>query len=74
MFSLKHVDDNKIEHLVEAVSVSFNPKGNELIGYGSPGQDIEGVRKDGIVRLTSGHVYVVNDRGDTVGVYNLRTK
>lgn len=70
MFSLKHVDDNKCETLVEAVDVKFDPKKNELVGYGSPSPQA----KDGIIRFNTGAVFVVNDHGDTVGAYSLRMK
>ena len=68
MYSLKHVEDDKSEKIVTAVSVSFDPKKNELIGYGSPSAD------DGIIRFNTGHVYVMNEKGSTVGVYSLRAK
>jgi hypothetical protein len=73
MFSLKHVEDDGRESIMGAVSVSFDPKGTELTGYGSPGPD-EGARKNGVVRYASGLVYVMNEQGKTVGVYSLRTK
>jgi hypothetical protein len=71
MYSIKHVEDNGYESVMSAVSVSFNPETNELIGYGSPGPD-EGARKDGVVRYSSGHAFVMNEQGKTVAVYNFR--
>ncbi len=65
MYSIKHVDVSGVERVVAAVSVSYDPKKNELIGHGSPGP------ADGLVRFSSGHAYVMNDLGKTVSVYNL---
>lgn len=71
MYSIKHIEENGHESVMAAVSVSYDSKRNELIGYGSPGPD-EGARRDGVIRYASGNVYVMNDQGKTVAVYNLR--
>lgn len=71
MLTLKHVEDDGHESMMEAISVSFDGKKGELTGYGSPGPD-EGARKDGVVKYATGHVYVMNGQGKTVGVYSLR--
>ncbi len=65
MYSLKHVDDDKKEMVVAAVSVGFDPIKKEVTGHGSSGSE------DGIIRFTTGRVYVMNERGSTVGVYIL---
>lgn len=65
MYSIKHVDDDGKENVVAAVSVGYDPKKNELTGYGSPGSG------DGVVRYTSGRVFVMNEQGKTVSLYNL---
>lgn len=67
MFTIKHVAEGKKERVVAAVSYSFDKDKNELIGYGSPNGD--GTTSD--VSFTTGHVYVMNDEGNTVGSYNL---
>lgn len=66
MYSIKHIDDQGRENVVAAVSTSFDPVKNELVGYGSPGSD-----KDGVVRFDSGRVFVMNEMGKTVALYNL---
>ena len=70
MYSLKHVDDEGKENIEAVVSVNFDHKKNELIGYDLPpgGVKVEKVRHD------NGIVYVMNEAGKTVGVYNLRKK
>lgn len=70
MLTVKHVENDGHESVMLVLSVSYDPKGEELVGYGSPGPD-EGARKDGVVRYASGRVYVMNENGKTVGVYNL---
>lgn len=65
MYSLKHVENDKKERVVAAVSIGFDPQKKEVTGYGSPSSE------DGIIRFTSGRVYVMNERGSTVGVYIL---
>jgi hypothetical protein len=71
MYSIKHVEDDGQESVMAAVSVSFDPKKNELIAYGSPGPD-EGARKNGVVRYGSGKAWVMNDQGKTVAVYDFK--
>jgi hypothetical protein len=71
--TIKHVEDNGHETVVTVNDVSFDPKDGCLIGYGSPGPD-EGARVNGMVRYNSGHAFVMNEQGKTVGVYNLRPK
>lgn len=68
MYSLKHVEDDKKEKVVAAVSVDFDPEKKEVIGHGSPSSE------DGIIRFNTGRVYVMNERGSTVGVYVLSMK
>lgn len=65
--TIKFVSDkDKHERLVTAKSVEFEPENNVLVGYGCPAE------KDGVIRLTGGHAFVMNDEGQTVGMYNLR--
>lgn len=70
MLTIKHVDNDGTESVMMALSVSYDPRAEELVGYGSPGPD-EGARQNGVVRYASGRVYVMNENGKTVGAYNL---
>jgi len=73
MYSIKHVESDGHESMMAAVSTSFDPAKIELTAYGSPGPD-EGARKDGVVRYASGKVWVMNEQGKTVAVYDLGKK
>ena len=63
MLTIKYIDEFKKETVISAVSVEFNPATSELIGYGAASE---------VSRFTSGHAFVMNANGKTVGVYNLR--
>lgn len=66
MLTIKHIEDDGHESIDSVVSVIHNAKDNTLIGCGP--NRIE------VIRYTSGHAFVMNDAGKTVGVYNLRTE
>ena len=63
MVTVKQIAVNGKERVVQAVSVSFDPEQNEVIGHGVP--------EEGEVRYSSGHVYVMNENGKTVSSHNL---
>ena len=64
MLTIKHVEDGGHESIEAVVSVIHDPEENLLIGCGP--------NRVEIIRYTSGHAFVMNDAGKTVGVYNLR--
>lgn len=71
MMTIKHIEDDGRERVVSAVSVSFDPERNELIGYGAPPTTSGAMAS---VRFVTGHAFVMNEQGKTVAAYNLRTK
>lgn len=63
MLTIKRIGMDGRESVVQAVSVSMDHKTGQLIGHGP--ED---------VRFSSGHIYVMNEQGQTVSVYNLDKK
>ncbi len=61
MLTIKHIDEEGQETLTVAVSVKFDHRTGELIGYGA-----------GDRVYAPGHVYVMNEQGKTVSVYNIK--
>lgn len=75
MLTLKHVEQDGHEGVMQALEVSFSPTAPApsprlLCAFGVPGPDA-GARTNGTVMFSSGTVYVVNDSGKTVAIYNL---
>ena len=84
MLSVKHVEPSGDESLFLANQTAFYRRGEltgradgppdekhpVVIAYGVPGPD-EGARKDGVVHIGDGTVYVMNDSGKTIAVYDL---
>ena len=66
MLTIRQISDDGRWRVIQAVSVSFDPEQNEVIGHGVPG--------DHDVLCTSGHIYVMNENGKTVAAYNLEKK
>jgi hypothetical protein len=74
MFTVKHVERDGHEGVVQADSVIFDPavgENNEypkgqVVAFGVPQPT-----SDGCNRYGNGVVYVMNDRGSTVAKYNL---
>lgn len=66
--TIKHIDDKKNERVISVKDVTFDAENDTLIGIGCPSE------KDGVVRLTGGYAFVMNDLGKTVAAYNLRPK
>lgn len=69
MLTLRHVEQNGYESLVLAESASFDKKENILRGFGIPGSNA--AISNGVMAYGDGTVYVMNDNGKTVAVYNL---
>lgn len=72
MFTIKHIEKSGHESLSTAESVSFVPKSddeprNALDAFGGS-QNTSGEKHS---RFSSGHVYVMNEAGKTVGTYAL---
>jgi hypothetical protein len=70
MLTLKHVEPDGHEGIQTARELSFNESQKQLTAFGCPGPD-EGARRDGVVNYGTGRVYVMNDNGKTVAVYDL---
>jgi hypothetical protein len=60
MLTIKHVCDGR-EEVVPVVSVDYDADKNELVGASGPTHT-----------FTTGIAYVMNERGQTVAIYNLR--
>lgn len=78
MFTIKHIDDNGIEHLVEAVSVWYENNSEEIADTDEPlvrklhyttGPLVHGGRLTHTIDF--GMVYVMNANGKTVADYDL---
>jgi len=78
MFTIKHIDENGTEHLVEAVSVWYENNSEEIADTGEPlvrklhyttGPLIHGGRLTHTIDF--GMVYVMNANGKTVADYDL---
>lgn len=71
MLTIKHVESSGHENVWEAVSAGFQPHEPQSVGsrrqvfaYGVPGtQDA--------LRFDCGRVFVMNDKGNTVAMYDL---
>lgn len=85
MLTVKHIEKNGDEYLFTAREVMHCPRGKLALEqglqesassmpfvrfYGVPGPD-EGARKDGVLDLEDGRVYIMNESGKTVGNYIL---
>lgn len=80
MFTVKHVERDGFEVVVQARDAMFHPGRQqcgddpghvaEFVAYGVPGPN-EGARLDGVVRYGSGTIYVMNEAGKTVSCYHL---
>ena len=66
MLTVKHISDGGHESIDSVVSVIFEPEANVLIGCGP--------NRVEVARYSSGHAYVMNGDGKTVGAYNLAPK
>ena len=70
MYSIRHVEKNGYESISPARSVSLDPASKEnrnrpaLLAYDEKGECHDAGFGDGIV-------YVMNENGKTIGVYNL---
>lgn len=62
MLSIKHVERGGTEHIIQAVRVSKQEGGVEVFGC----EEAPAYRFIG-----NGTVYVMNDKGSTVGVYDM---
>lgn len=63
MVTIRHLLDDGKERIVTASSVAYDAKENTLEGH-TEGSDV-------IEKFSSGRIYVMNENGKTVGVYNL---
>lgn len=80
MFTVKHVERDGFEGIVQAMDVTFHPGRDchgedlghiaEFVAFGVPGPNA-GARLDGVVRYGTGTIYVMNEAGKTVGCYHL---
>lgn len=74
MLTVKHVEKSGYESVFEAETVQFTPtmpsapRGVSI--FGSPGLD-EGARTGNHIQFSDGIVYVMNEGGKTIAVYNL---
>lgn len=78
--TVKHVEANGYEGVIQATHVSFIPKElchaddtnprAEVIAYGVPALP-GGAFQDGVGRFTNGMIYVMNEAGATVSKYDL---
>ena len=66
MLTIKVREEDGAERLVQAVSVSVDQRSGRLTAHG--------VLVPTDVSYESGHVYAMNESGQTVGVYNLNKK
>lgn len=68
--TVRHLEPSGHESITQAVSVSFQPLGDnqdlQLIAFGVPNPV-----SDGCNRYASGTVYVMNEAGATVAKYDL---
>lgn len=69
MLTIKHIEDNGHECVMQAISVTYDRGEKKLIAFGSPGPD-EGARSGGVVQYGSGIAYVM-EGGKTVAKYEL---
>jgi hypothetical protein len=78
MLTIKHIDKNNTEHLIEAVSVWYVDNAEDVAETGKPwvkklhyatGPLIDGGRLTHTINF--GMVYVMNANGKTVADYNL---
>lgn len=67
MMTIKHVENGK-ESIVSVDTVDFDAKTGVLTGH-LPA--VNG-KAGGSVIFSSGHAFVMNDQGKTVGAYNMR--
>lgn len=65
MFTVKHIDPGGCERVTLLVSVSFDPESGIVTGHGSMEGDVE---------WADGRIFVMNENGKTVSVYNLSLK
>lgn len=72
MLTIKHIEEDGHESVSTAREVSFTP-GEGLRAFGCPGPD-EGGRAAGVENYANGRVYVMNESGQTVAVYNLDSR
>lgn len=80
MLTLRHVEKDGHEGIMQAGEVSFYPgKPTDdnvpetlpcLVAFGVPGPDA-GARVNGVVQFGNGTVYVMNDSAKTIAIYNL---
>jgi hypothetical protein len=66
MLTIKFVSTTGRETIASVVSVEFDPKKDELVGYGPNGS--------GSLRYSGGKAFVMNENGKTISVYSLRSK
>lgn len=75
MLTVKFVEDNGYEQIIQCQRVSFEPSapGGErnLFAFGCEPHDDGGAIKNGTAIFGSGVVYVMNVGGATVAKYNL---
>jgi hypothetical protein len=67
MYSVKHREGG-VETIKSVESVAYDSKRNEFVGTGCTDTKIAG----GTLRYTSGVVFVTNEAGQTIGIYNLK--
>jgi hypothetical protein len=77
MLTLRHVEASGHESVRAAVEVGYQPKNangaavpKALFAYGCPGPD-SGAQHGGVVEYGNGRVFVMNDAGETVALYDL---
>ena len=78
MFTIKHIDKNNTEQLIEAVSVWYQSNAEEVAGTDKPVREVLHYTVGPLVNggrlsrsLDFGEVYVMNSNGKTVAKYNL---